>query len=805
MAGKEKKDEKLRHYYQVVPQPVEKKEYKDIDYADDWMKVIPDGLDEKGKLKDFWFRDETLTAGYRRDAEDKKKYVVSQRFACAFDIETNSYVERNDFGKIEVCEGYAYHMQIIIDDTIIHCHKWWQVEHIFRVMKEKLHLMQPVKDAVPVIRMWDANLAFEFSFLSHRFSWSRIFAAHERKPITAMMKDGILLQDALMISGCSLAKTAKMYSLPTRKKDDLDYRKMRTSETPLTAEELMYTSCDVRILAEFHSWCVKNYIDNDLKMPITKTQILRDSIKKTFYETEICGRKGLSRFGERLKGLHFQSYDEYSEMMRFLFRGGYTHANCVHAGKVMKDVYGWDFTSSYPYCMLFCKYPMSPFSEIKYTNMEQIRYDDELGYAIIAKIRFHGIRPKTQHSIESISKTVEYEEAMKEAHDERMDENIKKKEGWYEKYMKKVQPVIDNGRIMMAKQMTVWLTELDIRVYSLFYDWDSCEILKAKRAAKDYLPDYVRYPVMIYYQRKSQLKKAGQDKTTAYLLAKEMVNAGYGMMCEKLHISEIVYDEEKGWYEDQPKPEEVDGKYEKEIFGEDYAEGGKKPVRNKLPAVWGIYTTSTARYNLLTMVAKINADALYCDTDSVYVSNYKKYAHWIEMYNREVRKRNGVLIEKWNEMHRGNEKIKPIRKEDFLDLGTFDPISKGGLYTRFKTLGAKRYLKESKEEGLEQTVAGLPKGKLKEWCERNGYEPFSFFEDEMVIPNVKNAHCYNDEAHERIITDEDGRSELMQECSSCGIFEVDFGLSMSDLYMQLIEDGLEETLRKWYKGEYYGH
>lgn len=796
MAGKK---EKLRHYYQVVPKPVEKTEYTDVDYADmTWMSAIPDGLDGKGKLTDIWYRDETLTAGYRRDAEDKKKYIVSQRFSCAFDIETNSYVERDDYGNILCCEGYAYHMQIIIDRTIVHCHKWDQVIHVFQVLKEKLHLAQPVKDAIPVLRVWDANLSFEFSFISHRFHWKKIFAAHERKPITAETKDGILLQDALMISGCSLEKTAAMYNLPTRKTHDLDYTKMRISTTKLTDDELYYTSADVRILAEFHQWCLINYIENGLKIPITKTQMLRDSIKKTFTETET--HKGYpSNFARRMKDMHFQTYDEYSEMMRFLFRGGYTHANCVHAGEEMKDVYGWDFTSSYPYCLLFCKYPMVPFREVKYESIDQILKEADMDYAIIAKIRFRGVRPRTQHSIESISKTIEYEEAMKEAHDEKLDENVKKKEGWYLKFFRKVNPVIDNGRILAADTMTVWLTEMDIRVYTMFYSWESAEILEAKKSCKDYLPDYVRYPIMIYYERKSKLKKAGKDKTTEYILAKEMANSGYGMMCEKLHMSEIIYDEEKGeWREESPKPEEVDEKYEREIFGENYDE--KKPCRNKLPAVWGIYTTSIARYNLLSMVAKINADALYCDTDSVYVLNYKLYAHYIKMYNDGVMKRNEILIEKWNESHK-----EKITKAYFIDLGTFDPISKKGVYTRFKTLGAKRYLKESKAEGLEQTIAGLPKGKLKEWCERHHLDPFDFFAQDMKIPCVKRAHCYNDERHERLITDYNNESEIMSEESSCGIFDVDFGMSMSSLYMELIEDGLEETLRKWYKGEYYGH
>ena len=79
---------------------------------------------------------------------------------------------------------------------------------------------------------------------------------------------------------------------------------------------------------------------------------------------------------------------------------------------------------------------------------------------------------------------------------------------WYTIFLEKTEPIIDNGRILAANHLTVWLTEIDLRNYELFYTWKKAEVLECKKAAKGFLPDYVRYPIMVYYEIKSKLKKA---------------------------------------------------------------------------------------------------------------------------------------------------------------------------------------------------------------------------------------------------------------------------------------------------------
>ena len=59
----------------------------------------------------------------------------------------------------------------------------------------------------------------------------------------------------------------------------------------------------------------------------------------------------------------------------------------------------------------------------------------------------------------------------------------------------------------------------------------------------------------------------------------------------------------------------------------------------------------------------------------------------------------GFDIDKYNKMN-PDEREKYVKETHglvpkfFFDLGTFDKLNKLGNYTRFKTLGAKRYVKE---------------------------------------------------------------------------------------------------------------
>ena len=70
-------------------------------------------------------------------------------------------------------------------------------------------------------------------------------------------------------------------------------------------------------------------------------------------------------------------------------------------------------------------------------------------HCVIMYVTFYNVTNNTNHSIESKSKCI----------------NL-------------INPLIDNGRVLKAKEMTVAITELDYDIYTKFYHWDKMTVHK---------------------------------------------------------------------------------------------------------------------------------------------------------------------------------------------------------------------------------------------------------------------------------------------------------------------------------------
>lgn len=825
----------VKFYHDVKVEKVPETEYVDIFYNKSTFKiddVLPHDLFvlRSGKYRinsKHWIKDTSLTKQYHAEymqAHNKKTKTVIYipKFPIAFDTETTTVVgdipviKNGDVYTKKMTTGFVYYFIILIDKYVIHCRTWEDTLRVFAQLQNKLKISSDVcilPNTLLKSRVLIANLGFEFQFMKDRFprighNWKKIFAIKSRTPLTAETDSGFVFQDALKISNSSLEKLSSLYDLPTKKTHDLDYSLMRNSKTPLDEKEIEYCSNDVRILGDFYRWIINNYVVNGLPFPLTSTGLVRDSIKKFCKMTEVKVNKSEngktyrnpSRFLKKtLPNLFPKTYNEYAEDVLHGFRGGYTHANYTIAGRTIYDVNGGDFTSSYPYCLLFQKFPMGSFTDNHDKTWDCVLRNIEHNRAVLAKVTFHGLKNKTPHSLESVSKTYEWEQCGKSL----------------KKYVQQNNAIIDNGRILHTDNCTVVITDLDVDSYTKFYTWESVEVHYMKSSQYDYLPDYVRMCVIQYYQLKSILKKQGLDGTTEYRIAKAMLNAIYGMMCEKLHIDNATYDPElRRWIKETPQTmEELESAYQDCI--------GK--TQNDFPTTilspyWGMWTTSHARHNLFDILLELPyEDSLYCDTDSIYFTNPEKNQVVCDKYNKRVMEENSLLIAKWNKEHgfdidvynskSDDDKTKYLNEthgmipEMFIDLGTFDKLRKGSNYTRFKTLGAKRYIKsymENDKEETEQTIAGLPKKSLMNYLSENmpDTDPYDFFKHGMTIPKVKNCSFYCDDEVAYEVTDYLGNSEIMHEYSAIGIRPIDFTMKLNSDYYKLIYNSVEEIKKK---------
>ena len=791
----------MKLYDDIELQDVEPVEYKDIPYGNmvGWHYAV-DAVINGAK---FYF-DRQLTTMMKKHLPEKEQGKLQVRVAdipMGFDIETTTVVDRNAKGKVISARGYMYYACVGIGDVIVHCRKWDEVVNVFEYFTHRADLGKERKTytnngaVIHLARVLDANFGFEFSFMHKHMKWENNFmlASSAHDVIYALTTDGLLFQDPLKISNSSLEELAKMYHLPTQKTHDLDYNIPRNSKTPLKPEEKHYVSCDVRILLDFARWCHINYTKNGLRIPLTQTAMLRDTIKK-YYEDY---RKGDFDFVHNvLPKLFPANVNVYTALTQQLFRGGYTHANITAIGHTFyagDDVNSWDIDSSYIYSILCQKFPMGEFTAIagRHVTVEKVKKLAD-STAFMMHITFKGLQSLSDLSLESISKTDEYIEAGRD----------------YKRYTIKAGAIVDGGRIRYADKCTVWLTELDFLNYCKFYTWKEISFGSCYFAPKALLPEYVRLPLMYKYLRKCELKAAGKKGTTEYNVEKAGLNSGFGLMVEKLKLEKMCYNNSCAFKSDKPTEEQIKGKedlyykrlskiYHDKVFR--CNKNGEDLARNPLSPFWGIWVSANARHNLLAVCHMIGDDHLYCDTDSVYCKKSSMYYNVIAKYNDIVRDTTRIVLSKWNSEHPEEQ----FDFEMFKNLGTFGvesvddcgcPIS----YSRFLTLGAKKYLKENYKGEVEQVLAGLTKGVLQAEADRRGKDVFAIFNSDLKIKNAKKCCTYIDKPTADCITDIYGNSEIMSEESSVAIFDVDFSFGLNSDFVALLMQVLKEKERQDY-------
>lgn len=216
---------------------------------------------------------------------------------------------------------------------------------------------------------------------------------------------------------------------------------------------------------------------------------------------------------------------------------------------------------------------------------------------------------------------------------------------------------------------------------------------------------------------------------------------------------------------------------------------------------WGVFVTAYARHNLWNGILEFKDDFLYSDTDSIKAKNYKKHLPYIEKYNKDIVKKLEKCLD-----HYGIDK-KELSPKDIKDnehtLGVWDFEE---VYKRFKTLGAKRYIVENKNNELEITIAGLPKDKgcdyLLKISDKNINKVFKNFANNMQVPKADSGKLtayYDDEEKECIIKDFQGHYTKVKSRSSVHLSKASFEMSMSKKYIKLLEqlENGELTIKDW--------
>ena len=702
----------------------------------------------------YGFYNEVATYLNREIAQGYPVFLESARnqiynIPCSFDIETSSFQDAATNDKA----ACMYLWQFGFNGSSIYGRTW---DEFFQFLQEFTEMLQlsPRRR----IYIYDQNLSYEFQWIRNYFEWDKVFALKKRKVVRAVYSPmGLELKCSYLLANAGLAhigdKLVTRY-LVQKKVGDLDYSKVRSSNTPITKKELGYGMNDVRVVMSF----IQEKIENDggiTNIPLTNTGYVRNFCRNQCMSDKHASQK----YHDLMASLSIESEEEYEQDKNALM-GGFTHTGILHANKILENVGSADLTSSYPAEMVASYFPMSSARFIgspKDTD-DFIAYLNR--YCCIFDVEFTNLMPATEYEhYLSISKCVA------------------------ENY------TLNNGRIVSAEHCITTMTELDFDIMQQLYTWTSMRVTNLRIYTRGYLPKTIITSVLALYASKTRLKDV-PGEVVEYLRSKNMVNAAFGMMLTDIVRPEYKIDPEGLWISEEAYKQKQLNSY-------------NKSFTRFLYYTWGIYVTAHARHNLFQAIIEFGNDYVYADTDSIKGINFEKHLPFFTKYNFE----NLVRMKKMcNVMGIDFSEVAPKTvKGETKILGSWE-IERS--YALFKAAGAKRYIyvyppDEKHPDGeLSMTVAGLNKKfaipYLLENFKGDKRAIMEYFEDGFYVPRGhtgKQTVTYIDHEISGYTYDYLGNRFDYHELSAVHMEPQGFIMSQTDEYLDLIR-GVEQDERR---------
>ena len=575
------------------------------------------------------------------------------------------------------------------------------------------------------------NIAYEYQFLRSIHETEQLFATGKREPLKWLISEGIEFRCSYKLSNMSLEKFCENSRGVTHFKlaGTYDYSKIRTPYDKPTKEELEYDYNDVAGLCE----CIADRLEEDTiaTIPMTSTGYVRRD-----YQREIAKNE---KYRETfLKG----AIDEETFVLATkVFRGGNTASNPIYTEQILEDVFSYDIQSSYPAVMAMSdRFPIGKWKKGGFS------YEKLKNKCCMFCLRLEEPFLK----VDVASPYIDLAHCTKTE-----------------------QPTVLNGRILDAKALEIYVTEIDFEIICKQYKFKKIYVKEFQWCNRGMLPRPIRDVLMKLYTQKTQLKDV-EGKEYEYAKAKNRTNSSYGMMVTN-PLNDEYNDTEKGWV--KTKNEDIKGTLEK------YYDNAS----HFLHYTWGVYVTALARQRLQELIDIAGKYAfVYCDTDSVKFLKRDK-----ERIEKEIEKINARVMERAH-------KVRPVAtaykggKEFCLGIWDFDNDTDKG-YSYFRTYGAKKYAYESYDKkgnySLHITVAGCKKGAadyITRQAKKEGLKPIDMFRKGLVIPcgeSGRTTAWFNDERTRRKIK---VNGKTFSTTSNIAIAETSYTLGITDTYEKLI-------------------
>lgn len=588
------------------------------------------------------------------------------------------------------------------------------------------------------------NLSFEFQFIKSIFEWNKNkegnpdIFAKDDRMILYAKWKNIEFRDTLALTGMSLARFKKNYNLDVGKLEG------DLDYSLMRHSETPVTNTEL-------AYCINDvqvltdffykYLVKEYLSTGKKIPLTSTGIVRADIKEEFMSlpKEDRKRLQTRLNNAQ-PSEAVYKLWRNYLFRGGLVHASTIACNYLWENEFGsYDLKSAHPGQMLSKKFPWKYNRRNKDKWEEVLQYARSEEYGFWGVFKFYNIRCSGYHSLESKNKIIE---ASPDA-------------------------VYENGRLVYSSYIKVALNEQDFFNYEDLYEWSKYEVTVLYQARLDYLPDYVRKVVCKYFVLKETLPKDSVE----YGLAKRKLNGIFGMAATSLPEREIVFNPETN---------------EMELGEQTKSYSDLTRFLIMLPQ-WAIQIAAYTRRDIVKSIVACDFDSMYYDTDSNKIMNFEKHKAWFDKFNEERR----ALNKQCNTYE--------YDKKYFERIGGFELEYIG---TRFKVLGAKRYIVEHDNE-IQVTVAGMVKGSLEEYCKKYDLNIWEMFTDDLKLPagdSKKKTTVYNDSGFEDTLTDYLGVTRQIKEGSCVAIIDIPFTMSMEEEFINRIELLAKERERMIYKG-----
>ncbi len=614
-----------------------------------------------------------------------------------------------------------------------------------RTLESYLNFLCDMESICPVSKfIFVHNLSYEFQFLRNILDIRDMFARKIRKPMYFRHKS-YEFRCSYLLTRLSLETWAREKSLPVKKLvGNLDYNILRTPLTDMTANELDYCFNDVLVM----HYGLQEYIERygHIKdIPLTQTGTVRREFNRIM--------KDESAYRKRLDKMQFTSFEEYQDAVD-VFGGGLTRSNIIHTGHIVEKVRSRDRTSAYPWEIISKTFPMCKFAEVPPSYIDKY-YGKPEQYSYIIEVELFDIYSVFFNTYLSAYKCME----------------IKK-------------PVYDNGRLISADYVRITCTNVDYEDILKSYHIERQNILSLRYSLNGYLNDKLCLYIIELFESKTVLRGL-EDKQQLYMKKKEELNGIYGMMVTKTIVDDIGYSG-NDWTKD---------KLDRKLFESKIEDIKKHWYKNNTAFYHGVYIPAYARHSLWATVYELDDDIVYMDTDSNKHINGEEHQAYFERLNAEVEKKQEEVADR---LGIRVDRLRPIQPNGKIcSIGTWDDE---GEYSRFKTLGVKRYAYED-SKGLHITVSGVPKTAANllpslEDFTRDFVFDFSLYDDMTDIPDnqkkKKMIFCYLDEQPEVVWNN--GRYDEYKSTYQYGIasYATTYSMTLKGDYYSLIKKAYEQ-------------